>query len=106
MIHIKEIRFGNKAQTRDGEIVTVQQILSNSIVCEVQVEAAMEVVHSVRTFAGDSMLELMEEIKEFDCRELYPIPLSLEILKKCGFRNFTREEWIISIGNSHIDFVF
>jgi len=32
MLHAKELRFGNKVLTQNGEIITVQQILGNTLV--------------------------------------------------------------------------
>jgi hypothetical protein len=106
MIHIKELRFGNKVQTLDGEVVTIQQILYNSIICEMQVDPESESVNVGKSFGSDYTLQLTEIIKELDYQEIFPIALNTEILKKCGLRNFLREEWIISIKNSHIDFEF
>jgi hypothetical protein len=106
MIHIKELRFGNKVQTLDGEVVTIQQIHYSSIVCEMQVDAEEEFVNVGKSFETDYMLQLTEITKELDYQEIFPIALTPEILKKCGLRNFLREEWIISIKNSHIDFEF
>src|SRR5580700_9967902 len=106
MIHIKELRFGNKVQTLDGEVVTIQQILYNSIICEMQVDPESESVNVGKSFGSDFTLQLTEIIKELDYQEIFPIALNTEILKKCGLRNFLREEWIISIKNSHIDFEF
>jgi hypothetical protein len=107
MIHTKELRFGNKVQTRQGEIITIQQILSNAIVCETQIEVNSEALElSGASAEGEYLFELNEVVRELDIDEIYPIALTPEILKQCGFRNFVREEWIISIGNSHIDFVY
>ncbi len=107
MIHTKELRFGNKVQTRQGEIISIQQILSNTIVCETQIEVNSEALAlSGPSSETEYMFELNEVVREFDADEIYPIALTPEILKQCGFRNFVREEWIISVGNSHIDFVY
>jgi hypothetical protein len=106
MIHTKELRYGNKVQTQDGEIITVQQILSNVIVYDTQIEVSGETVNAGKSYNSSYVAEMTEVIKEVDYQEINPIVLTPEILKKCGFRNFLREEWIVSIGNSHIDFVF
>jgi hypothetical protein len=50
--------------------------------------------------------QFVEVVKEADFNELEPIFLTPRILEKCGFRNFVREDWIFSVGNSHIDFEF
>ena len=106
MIHTKELRFGNKVLTRQGEVITVQQILSNTIIYDTQLELSRESVSSRGLDNMSYITQLNEVIKEVDYQEIEPIVLTPELLKKCGFRNFLREEWIISIGNSHIDFVF
>jgi hypothetical protein len=106
MIHTKELRFGNKVQNLQGEFITVQQVLSNTIIYDTQIEVNMEAVNVSGSYNTDYVSQLSEVIKEVDCQEIDPIILTPEILKKCGFRNFLREEWIISIRNSHIDFVF
>jgi hypothetical protein len=106
MIPTKELRFGNKVRTRQGEVITVQQILSNSLIYDTQLEVNREALSIKGSRKGDYVTHISEVVKEVDCHEIEPIALTPEILKKCGFRNFLREEWIISIGNSHIDFEF
>jgi preprotein translocase subunit YajC len=106
MILTKELRFGNKLQTHEGVIITVQEILSNTIVYDTQIELNRETVNVRGSHKQDYVIQLNEVVKEIDCQELFPIELTSEILKKIGFRNFLREQWIITIGNSHIDFEF
>jgi hypothetical protein len=106
MIQAKELRFGNKVQTCDAEVITIQQIFSQSVICESQITVSNESMHMFGSYNDRYVAELAEEVKELDFQDLYPISLSAQILKKFGFRNFLREEWIISIGNSHIDFEF
>ena len=48
----------------------------------------------------------IEEIQEAYYAEIIPIPLTPEILLKCGFSNFIREEWILKMGNCYADFEF
>ena len=106
MIHTKELRFGNKVKTRQGEVITVQQILCNRLVYDAQIElnrAAVNVKGSSRT---DYVTQLNEVVKEVDYHEVEPIALTPDILRKCGFRNFLREQWILRIGNSNLDFEF
>ena len=106
MIHVKELRYGNKVQTQDGEIITVQQVLSHSLIYDTQIKVSREataVRGSLRTAYASQFVEV---VKEADFNELEPIFLTPRILEKCGFRNFVREDWIFSVGNSHIDFEF
>jgi len=106
MIHIKELRFGNKVQTLQGEIITIQQLLCNTIIYDTQLEVSEEFAN-VRGYNNSNYSTQMSEvIKEIDYLEIEPIVLSAEILEKCGFRNFLREEWIFTVGNKHIDFEF
>jgi len=106
MIHAKDLRFGNKVQTRDGETVTVHQLLGNSLIYDTQIRVSREataVRGSLRTAYATQYVEVVKEV-EYD--ELEPIVLTPKVLEKCGFRNFVREEWIFSLGNTHIDFLF
>ena len=106
MIHAKELRYGNKVQTQDGEVITVQQVLSHSLIYDTQIKVSREataVRGSLRTAYASQFVEV---VKEADFNELEPIFLTPRVLEKCGFRNFVREDWILSIGNSHIDFEF
>ena len=50
--------------------------------------------------------QYIEVVKEAGYDEVEPIMLTPKVLEKCGFRNFVREEWILSVGNTHIDFTF
>ncbi|HXB07222.1 MAG TPA: hypothetical protein VNW04_08905 [Puia sp.] len=106
MIHAKELRYGNKVQTRDGETITVQQILGNSLIYDTQIKVNREVAAvrgSLRTAYASQFIEV---VKEADFQEIEPIALTPKVLEKCGFRNFIREEWILSVGNTHVDFTF
>jgi hypothetical protein len=106
MIHAKDLRFGNKVQTRDGETITVHQILGNSFIYDTQIRVNREVAAvrgSLRTAYASQYIEV---VKEADYAEVEPIVLTPTVLEKCGFRNFVREEWILSVGNTHIDFLF
>jgi hypothetical protein len=106
MIHAKDLRYGNKVQTQDGEVISVQQILSNSLIYDTQIKVSREVAAvrgSLRTAYASQFVEV---VKEADFQELEPIKLTPKVLEKCGFRNFVREEWIFSTGSSHIDFQF
>lgn len=106
MIHAKDLRFGNKVQTRDGETITVHQILGNSLIYDTQIRVNREIAAvrgSLRTAYASQFIEV---VKEADYAEVDPIVLTPKVLEKCGFRNFVREEWILSVGNTHIDFTF
>jgi len=106
MIHTKELRFGNKVKTRQGEVITVQQILSNTLIYDSKIEVNRELINVKGSYMTDYLTQLNEVVKEVDCHDIEPITLSQDILRKCGFRNFLREQWIFSIGNSHTDWEF
>jgi hypothetical protein len=104
MIQAKELRYGNKVQTQHGDIITVQQILSNTLIYDTQIKVTREVA-SVRTsHKSDYTSQFVEVIKEADFQDIEPIVLTPKVLNKCGFRNYIREEWILSIDGSHMDF--
>ncbi|MDR3713150.1 MAG: hypothetical protein P4L51_10075 [Puia sp.] len=105
MIHANEIRLGNKVQAH-GEVITVQQILSSSLIYDSQIKVSREVSKVRGSYKPVYSAPFVEEIKEADFNEIDPIVLTPKILEKCGFRNFMREEWILKIGNSHYDFEF
>lgn len=106
MIHAKDLRFGNKVRTREGETITVQQILGNSLIYDTQIKVNREVVAVRGALRTAYASQFIEVVKEADYQEVEPILLTPKVLEKCGFRNFVREEWILSIRNTHIDFVF
>ena len=106
MIHAKDLRFGNKVQTRDGETITVHQLLGNSLIYDTQIRVNREVAAvrgSLRTAYASQYIEVVKEA-EYD--DIEPIVLTPKVLEKCGFRNFVREDWILSVGNTHVDFTF
>jgi hypothetical protein len=43
-------------------------------------------------------------VKEADMQEIEPIAITPKVLESCGFRNFIRDEWILTHGNTHTDF--
>jgi hypothetical protein len=106
MLQAKELRFGNKVQTRQGEIITVQQILSNTLIYDTQMKVNREIVNARGAFKTAYTTQVIEMVKEADFQEIDPIVLTPKVLEKCGLRNFIREEWILSIGKIHIDFEF
>ncbi|MEO5684902.1 MAG: hypothetical protein ABIQ88_19825 [Chitinophagaceae bacterium] len=106
MIHTKELRFGNKIKTRHGQVITVQQILSNTIVYDSKIEVNREPVAAGGMRTKDYFAQLSEVVKEVDCNDTEPIALSEDILRHCGFRNYLREQWILKIGNTNFDWEF
>jgi hypothetical protein len=106
MIQAKELRFGNKVQTHHGDIITVQQILSNTLIYDTQIKVTREVASIRMSHKTDYTSQFVEVIKEADFQDINAIPLTPKILEKCGFRNYIREEWILSIDKSHMDFEF
>ena len=105
MIQAKELRFGNKVYNpKNAEIITVQQILHSTIIYDTQLK-----INKERSNNGWSSIviytsEVVEVIKEVEYQDLDPIILTPQILQKCGFRNFIRDEWIISHSAGHADF--
>jgi hypothetical protein len=106
MIHTKELRFGNKVMTRQGLVITIQQLLCNTLIYDSQIELKREAVQMQGSRTTDYITALNEVIKEVDYAEIVPIALSSELLQQCGFRNYRLEQWILSIGNKHLDFEF
>ena len=106
MIHAKELRIGNKVQNQDGQIITVQQILANTLIYDTQIKVSRETASVRASYKTAYTTQFIEVVKEADFQDIDPIVLTPKILEKCGFRNFVREEWIFSIGNCHIDFEF
>ena len=106
MLQAKELRFGNKVQTIHGEVITVQQILSNTLIYDTQIKVNREIVSARGAFKTAYTTQVIEMVKEADFQEINPILLTPKVLEKCGLRNFIREEWILSLGKSHIDFEF
>jgi hypothetical protein len=106
MLQAKELRFGNKVQSPNGEVITVQQILSNSIIYDTQIKVSRETASARGSFKTAYTTQVIEVIKEADFQDINPIVLTPKVLDKCGIRNFIREEWILSIGKIHIDFEF
>jgi hypothetical protein len=106
MIHAKELRIGNKVQNQDGQFITVQQILANTLIYDTQIKVSRETASVRASYKTAYTTQFIEVVKEADFQDIDPIALTPRILEKCGFRNFVREEWIFSIGNCHIDFEF
>jgi hypothetical protein len=106
MIHAKELRFGNKVQTQKGKVITVQQILANTLIYDTRIRVSREVAGSNGSYRQAYNSPFIEEVQEADFQDIDPIVLTPRILGKCGFRNFVRDEWIYTIGNSHLDFEF
>lgn len=106
MIQAKELSFGNKVFNQNGEIITVQQLLHSTVVYDSQMKISKETANIRGSNVISYTSEVIEDIKEAEYQELQPIVLTPQILQKCGFRNFIREEWILSFGTEHLDFEF
>lgn len=106
MIHTKELRYGNKVQTRQGKVITVQQILSNTIVYDSKIELNSEAVSVSGTGQTNYYSELNEIVQEVDCSDIQPIALTADILRQCGFRNYLRDQWVLKVSNSNFDWEF
>lgn len=106
MIQAKELRYGNKVQTQHGEIITVQQILSNTLVYDTQIKVTQEMAAVGKSYKTAYMTQVVEVVKESEFQEIDPIELTPKVLERCGFRNYLRDEWILKVGGSHMDFEF
>jgi hypothetical protein len=107
MLHAKELRFGNKVFNKKGEVITVQQILSHSIVYDTAINVSRRHLSKVSGFYSAAYTtEVLEVVKEAEMQEIEPITLTPKVLESCGFRNFVRDEWILTYGNTHTDFEF
>jgi len=105
MIQANELRFGNKLLNQAGKVITVEQILHSTIVFNnyLQVDKESDPYGaSVLTYAS----RVVEVIEEIEYQNLSRILLTEQILKNCGFRNFKRDEWVLSFDRSHADFTF
>jgi hypothetical protein len=106
MIHAKELRCGNKVQTLQGETITVQQILHNTLIYDTEIKVTQEMASVGKSYKTTYYTQVVEVVKEAEFQEILPITLTPKILEKCGFRNYVREEWILKVGGSHLDFEF
>ncbi len=106
MIHAKELRYGNKVQTQLGEVITVQQILNNTLIYDTEIKVTQEMASVGKSYKTTYYTQVIEVVKEAEFQEVLPIVLTPKILEKCGFRNYVREEWILKTGNGHLDFEF
>lgn len=107
MLHAKELRFGNKVFNKKGEVITVQQIHSHSIVYDTAINVSRRHLSRASGFYDVAYTtEVLEVVKEAAMQEIEPISLTPKVLESCGFRNFVRDEWILTYGNTHTDFEF
>ena len=109
MIHAQDLRYGNKVFNKKGEVITVQQIHCNTIVYDTAINVTRRQLSKVSGFYNNATsytTQVMEMVKEAELREIEPIALTPKILESCGFRNFVRDEWIVTYGNTHTDFEF
>ena len=105
MLHVKDLRYGNKVFNKKGEVITVQQIHSHSIVYDTAINVSRRHLSKVSGFYNAAYTtEVLEVVKEAEIQEIVPIALTPKILESCGFRNFIRDEWILTHGNTHTDF--
>ena len=105
MIQAKELRFGNKVYNpRNAEIITVQQILHSTVIYDTQLKINKEESNNSWSSVITCTSEVVEVIKEVEYHDIDPIVLTPQILEKCGFRNFIREEWIMRHSTGHADF--
>jgi hypothetical protein len=106
MLHAKDLRLGNKVFNRKGEVITVQQLLSNTLIYDTQINISRKVANAGRFYEDTYTTEVIELVKEIDFQDVTAIALTPKIMEKCGFRNYIRDEWIISYNNTHLDFEF
>ena len=107
MLHAKDLRYGNKVYNKRGEVITVQQILGTSIVYDTTLNVNRRQLAKVSGSYNESYTTyVVETVKEAGLQDIEPVKLTPQILEKCGFRNFVRDEWILTHGNVHTDFIF
>ena len=106
MIQAKDLRFGNKVLNQTGEVITVQQILQNTVVYNSYLQVGKDEMSPYASSVLSYATKVVEVIEEVEYAHLKPILLTTQILESCGFRNFKREEWILSFDRSHADFEF
>jgi len=108
MIHTKELRAGNKVRTQYGQVITVQQILSSTLIYDSKIEVLREVIRVNGSQVRDYVDQLNEIVKEADCQDVEPIGLTDDILRKCGLEIFCanngylKSVTVISTGNLKI----
>lgn len=106
MIHAQELRFGNKVyNSQTGEIITVQQILHSTVVYDTQMKVNQQAA-SVGAHQLSYTSEVVEEIKEVEFTDLQPVALTPRLLQQCGFKNFIRDDWVISHATGYMEFEF
>ena len=84
MIHAKELRYGNKVQTQRGDIITVQQILSNTLVYDTQIKVTQEMAAVGKSYKTSYTTQVVEVVKEAEFQEIEPIALTPRILENVG----------------------
>jgi hypothetical protein len=104
MLHAKDLRFGNKVLNQHGEVVTVQQILSNAIVYDSQLNVRKPASKVSNGYNFSYTMQVVEVAKEAELQDIEPISLTPKVLEKCGLRNYVRDEWILTFGHTHTDF--
>ena len=105
MIRANELRYGNKVRNQHGEVITVQQILCNTLIYDTRLSVSRE-ASTAGGYKSAFVTHVTEVVKEAEFQEIEPISITPKILEKCGFRNFVREEWIFTSGGSHYDFEY
>jgi hypothetical protein len=106
MIHARELHYGNKVQTLLGETITVQQILSNTLIYDTEIKVTQELASVGKSYKTTYYTQVVEVVKEAEFQEILPITLTPKVLERCGFRNYVRDEWILKVGGSYVDFEF
>jgi hypothetical protein len=80
MLHAKDLRYGNKVFNKKGEVITVQQILSHTIVYDTAINVSRRHLSKVSGFYNNSnssyTTEVMEVVKEADMQEIEPIAIT------------------------------
>jgi len=104
MLHAKDLRYGNKVLNQRGEVITVQQIHSSTVVYDTQLNVSRQTSKVSNGYNYSYTMQVVDVTKEADLQEIEPITLTPKVLEKCGFRNFVRDEWIVTYGNIHTDF--
>ena len=76
MLQAKELRFGNKVFNKKGEVITVQQIHSHSIVYDTAINVSRRHLSRASGFYDVAYTtEVLEVVKEAEMQEIEPIKI-------------------------------
>ena len=86
MLQAKELRFGNKVQSSEGEVITVQQILGHTVIYDSHIKVNRELATTLDSHYKTYTTKVIELVKETSFQDLQPIALTPKVLEKCGMK--------------------